>query len=222
MITEFSLAKNGDEKVSRNFTVREFRCHDGSDRILIDTDMVAKLQQIRDYFGRPVLIGSGYRTLAYNARIGGADGSHHTTGKAVDFDVGIGKAAISPMLVAMYADAIGCGGVGRYIRTDGQSWVHIDVGRYNGFWYQTKPGKNLPIATFLPEKRKQLLPLYSYEVSVLQHILAAHGYKVSEDGKFGKQTHIAVLAFQRDNRLQIDGVVGTKTWGALFAKMTPW
>ncbi len=32
------------------------------------------------------------------------------------------------------------------------------------------------------------------------------------DGKFGSKTEAAVVAFQRENRLKDDGIVGSKTW----------
>ena len=40
------------------------------------------------------------------------------------------------------------------------------------------------------------------------------------DGKFGPRTESAVKAFQRDNALQVDGIVGPITWGAICKKVT--
>ena len=40
--------------------------------------------------------------------------------------------------------------------------------------------------------------------------------KYGADGKFGKQTEAAVKAFQKDNGLTADGVIGKKTWDALM------
>ncbi|MGF1605134.1 MAG: peptidoglycan-binding protein [Rhodothalassiaceae bacterium] len=37
------------------------------------------------------------------------------------------------------------------------------------------------------------------------------------DGIFGKLTYAAVRTFQRDNGLEVDGIVGPKTWGKLAA-----
>lgn len=42
--------------------------------------------------------------------------------------------------------------------------------------------------------------------------------KVTEDGEFGVRTRSAVLDFQAENGMAVDGVVGPKTWEALFAK----
>lgn len=53
----------------------------------------------------------------------------------------------------------------------------------------------------------------------LQRLLRAEGYdvgKASTDGKFGSITEKAVKAFQKDNNLAVDGVVGSKTWDMLI------
>ena len=36
----YSILKNGNEKLSEHFKVREFYCHDGSDPVFIDTALV--------------------------------------------------------------------------------------------------------------------------------------------------------------------------------------
>ena len=40
------------------------------------------------------------------------------------------------------------------------------------------------------------------------------------DGKFGPRPESAVKAFQRDNALQVDGIVGPITWGAICKQVT--
>lgn len=58
------------------------------------------------------------------------------------------------------------------------------------------------------------------DVRQLQIKLLAHGYSVGPDGAdgdFGKNTEAAVKAFQRNNNLVDDGVVGPATWAALMA-----
>ena len=41
------------------------------------------------------------------------------------------------------------------------------------------------------------------------------------DGFFGSRTERAVMAFQTDQGLSIDGIVGNETWGALFNESLP-
>jgi hypothetical protein len=45
------------------------------------------LQPIREHFGRPVTISSGYRSPDINRIIGGSDTSHHSRGMAADFEI---------------------------------------------------------------------------------------------------------------------------------------
>lgn len=42
------------------------------------------------------------------------------------------------------------------------------------------------------------------------------GLKLKNDGHFGKRTEDAVISFQKKKNLVSDGIVGTKTWGALL------
>jgi hypothetical protein len=59
-------------------------------------------------------------------------------------------------------------------------------------------------------------------VETLQRRLAALGYQVHEvDGEFGSETHHAVVAFQKVNRIGRDGVVGPVTRKALERPRVP-
>ena len=82
----YSLERDGEKSLSKNFKVKEFRCKDGSDPIFIDSELVEILQKVRDHFGSPVIINSAYRTAAYNLskKVGGAKFSQHQYGKAAD------------------------------------------------------------------------------------------------------------------------------------------
>jgi len=51
------------------------------------TRVATALQIIRDYFGKPVIITSGFRPIAWELKQGRKGGSQHTTGLAVDFYV---------------------------------------------------------------------------------------------------------------------------------------
>ena len=83
-IKQYSLARDGAKQLSPAFKVREFRCRDGSDAIMIDQTLVVLLQAIREHFGKPVTITSGYRTAAHNTAVGGAKSSQHLLGRAAD------------------------------------------------------------------------------------------------------------------------------------------
>lgn len=116
----YSLAKDGERAITKNFRVREFKCKDGSDVIFVSDELVKVLQQIRDHFGKAVTINSAYRTPTYNKKIGGATYSQHQYGTAADIVV----SGVAPSEVYKYADSIlpGKGGVGKYA-----TFTHVDV-----------------------------------------------------------------------------------------------
>lgn len=119
-VRTYYVSTQGNLHLSNNFIVREFACQDGSDAVLIDLDLVAILQAIRDTLGAPITITSGYRTVSHNASVGGAQNSYHTLGRAADIVVS-GKTTAE---VAACAESAGALGILRYV-TDG--FVHIDT-----------------------------------------------------------------------------------------------
>lgn len=117
-VVKYSLKADGEKYVSPNFKVKEFKCKDGSDEILIDIDFVTnKLQKIRDHFNQPIIINSAYRTPSYNQKVGGATNSYHMQGRA--FDIVVKNVSLDA--VCKYAQSIGVKGIIRY-----NNFNHID------------------------------------------------------------------------------------------------
>ena len=57
------------------------------------------------------------------------------------------------------------------------------------------------------------------EVTELQKLLNQKGsYNLATDGIYGDKTQAAVTDYQKNNGLDVDGIVGTKTWGSLTAQ----
>ena len=57
------------------------------------------------------------------------------------------------------------------------------------------------------------------QVKTAQRLLKAMGYSIGlsgADGDFGSKTEKAVRNFQKDAKLDDDGVIGQKTWEALL------
>ncbi len=133
-IQVYSLSKEGYKQLTPNFRVREFRCKDGSDPIFVDGELVSILQKIREHFGKPLTITSGYRTPAHNKACGGAAYSQHLYGRAADFKI----AGIAPDVVAAYAETLlpNRGGIGVYPPKAGRAtgWVHIDTRASKSRW----------------------------------------------------------------------------------------
>lgn len=135
-IKQYSLAKDGARQLAPAFKVREFRCRDGSDTIMVDEALVVLLQAIREHFNKPITITSGYRTGTHNTAVGGSKSSQHLLGKAADIQV----AGVSVEDVASYAEALmpDWGGVGRYPVKAGRAkgWVHVDTRPNKSRWTQ--------------------------------------------------------------------------------------
>lgn len=78
--------KRGEIKqLSKNFSSDEFQCGCGKCEIqYIEEGLIEKLQKVRDKFGSPIKVTSGYRCPEHNKKIGGAPNSSHTAGLAAD------------------------------------------------------------------------------------------------------------------------------------------
>ena len=81
--------------------------------------------------------------------------------------------------------------------------------------------KNLLYDSGYDESKEPLLQKGSKEKSaiiILQNLLIKKGYNIGPsgaDGFFGENTYKAVILFQKDYKLYIDGIVGIATWTAL-------
>lgn len=133
-IKQYSLMADGNHRLAPDFKVRELRCRDGSDTVMVDETLTVVLQCIREHFGKPVTITSGYRTAAHNAAVGGAKSSQHLLGRAADIRV----AGVSVEDVAAYTESLmpDWGGVGRYPVKAGRAagWVHVDTRADKARW----------------------------------------------------------------------------------------
>jgi hypothetical protein len=114
---------------SKNFTLDEFHCKDGS-KVPAKyygnlQQLINQLQIIREQVGRPILINSAYRSLAHNTKIGGAKNSQHLTASAADIViVGLSAREVQNKLLQLInAGVIHNGGLGSY-----SSFTHYDIG----------------------------------------------------------------------------------------------
>lgn len=129
MLNVYSRARDGETLLSRSFRAKEFACKDGTDPLFVDSELVQVLQAIRDHFGAPVVITSGYRTAAHNRAVGGAFYSQHQYGRAADIRV----PGVPVEQLAAYAETLlpGTGGIGRY---PAKGFVHVDVRKAKSRW----------------------------------------------------------------------------------------
>ena len=71
--------------LSKNFTREEFKCPCGCTRQMVDSELVEKMQAVREKLGKPIKITSGYRCIPHNAAVKGSSGSKHRYGMAADW-----------------------------------------------------------------------------------------------------------------------------------------
>lgn len=83
-------------------------------------------QPIREHFGVPIYITSGYRSAALNKKIGGARNSQHLTGEAIDIDMD-GHAHVTNVQVFNWirANLIFDQLIWEYGNGNNPDWVHV-------------------------------------------------------------------------------------------------
>ena len=115
-------------QLTKNFNLSEFACKDGSEtpaHLIPNIQKLAEnLQVLRDFLGCSIHINSGYRSPAYNKKIGGATFSQHVQGKAADIrtDKYTPEQIHAAVLKLISEGKVAFKGVGLY-----DSFVHIDV-----------------------------------------------------------------------------------------------
>lgn len=122
-------------KLTRNFSIQEFACKDGTpvpgEYILNVTEVARNLQALRDTLNRPVHINSAYRTAFHNTKVGGSPNSQHLLAKAADIHV----AGLTPNEVYHTIEKLieqgkmKQGGLGLY-----KSFCHYDVRGTKARW----------------------------------------------------------------------------------------
>lgn len=125
----------GQGQLTKDFHIREFKCKDGTQvpaELIPNVQELSKnIQVLRDFIGEPIHLNSGYRTPAYNARIGGSPNSQHKLAKAADM---VTKSYTPKQLAAIIKKLIKegkmkQGGVGVY-----PSFVHYDIRGTEARW----------------------------------------------------------------------------------------
>ena len=122
-------------QLTPNFTLKEFRCKDGTDvpdAIFVNVQELAdNLQVLRDSVGKPITVISGYRTPEYNQNCGGAPLSQHLTAKAGDLKAsGMTSDELHAAILELIDEGkMKQGGVGLY-----PTFVHYDIRGTKARW----------------------------------------------------------------------------------------
>lgn len=73
-------------QITENFSLREFQCP-CCHTVMLHPKLAASLQKLREAWGRPLTVTSGYRCARHNAEVGGVPNSRHMRGIAADVAV---------------------------------------------------------------------------------------------------------------------------------------
>ena len=111
--------------ITKNFSLFEFECPcevcragKGS-QVLISSDLVLLLQEVRDIVGFGIKVSSGVRCADRNIAVLGTPSSSHLTGLAVDILFNGSHAAF---LLLRAAYKVGFSRIGKY-----PGWIHLDI-----------------------------------------------------------------------------------------------
>lgn len=127
----FYVPKEGQSQVSRNFKVSEFKSRDYP-MVVLSTELITKLQILRDGVAGPINVNSGFRSREHNNSVGGSKNSAHLLGAAADIWT-------PKMSVMNFAEFIRKN-FGKNVAIGAHpedGYVHIDV-VYRGNFYITK------------------------------------------------------------------------------------
>lgn len=82
-----------DGRITKNFSLKEIMNEDTDEDVKLvltpeNTEFAQMMQELRDWYGKPMNISSGYRTKKFNARpdVGGSPNSAHLDGRAWDIN----------------------------------------------------------------------------------------------------------------------------------------
>lgn len=115
-------------QITDHFKSEEFDCKDGNNGgVKINIELVKVLEDARLFFNAPIVVTSGIRNPAYNAKVGGAPKSQHIIGNAADIKV----KGVEPKYVYEYFDKLYPSkfGIGLY-----KTFVHVDVRETKARW----------------------------------------------------------------------------------------
>jgi hypothetical protein len=94
----------------------------------LKTISVEVFDKVREHFGVPIYISSGYRSAALNKAIGGSSTSDHNLGRALDLDQdGRGNGVTNMEVFEFIKDNLEVDQlIGEFQRADGNfEWVHV-------------------------------------------------------------------------------------------------
>lgn len=114
------------------FDTKEFASKDGKDSpwpTVVNPQLIELCNKIREAYGRPIVVNSGYRSPEHNEKIGGVKNSMHVLGQAADLAPLKRDKDWLPFLHQLALNLNHNGGVGLY-----DTFVHVDTRGEKARW----------------------------------------------------------------------------------------
>lgn len=133
-------------QLSKNFKLEEFTRSGSATKLGIKNEPSAEqienmkelckqiLQPIRDHWGEPIIVSSGYRCPKLNTAVKGAANSDHKYGAAVDFHTKSDKPSDNKRLFELCEILLKQGtitNVRQLIDEYGYNWIHVSINHKN-------------------------------------------------------------------------------------------
>jgi zinc D-Ala-D-Ala carboxypeptidase len=113
-----------------NFSKSEFDCKETSENEM-KPDFLEKIQQLREIYGKPMVITSGYRSPRHSIEARKAQPWPHSSGRACDIRVGPGHDAYDLVRIAF---KLGFTGIGISQKNGLARFVHLDMVPRKAIW----------------------------------------------------------------------------------------
>lgn len=211
MLKTYSLKRDGNTRLSAHFQVKEFKCKDGSDKIIVNTDLINLLERLYDKLGAGAInITSGYRTPSHSVKVGGYATDQHTKGNAADITAKKkdGTPFSSKDITLALEDLNHAGGIG-LINKNGS--VHLDV-RGKKCWFDETDGEKLVQSWYaywgVAKPSEKVIGTYYPREDLNVRKGAGVGYAVTEKNGARYNTAYPVYEIKR---------VGSQDWGRIGA-----
>lgn len=196
-----TFKKTAEKQLTKHFRLSEIHCHGKKccNKTKLDTAVVKLAEKMRVALGVAFTVESGFRCDEHNRAVGGANGSGHCKGTALDLTT----ENVSRERLAVLAELVGVPRIGIYKTDNKKCMIHIGTGN-KCHWINT--GNYLATShSFLGGEWAKPTGKVSANskrkhIRFVQGWLFAKGFYSGDiDGDWGKKTQVAVDKFRKAN-----------------------